>query len=194
MSNKKKKTVSAKSAKKPVKSENKGGWKQEKEESINWKALARDERTWKITGAISLLVSVFLFIAFISYFFTWSKDQDVVSRGSSILFDDSVRVNNLLGKLGALVSHFFIFKTFGIASLLICTFFFVVGVNLLFNKKVFSIWKNLKYVTIGVLVLSVSLAFILSVSQFRFGGGVGVMISDWLVGIFGNIGTAAVLF
>jgi S-DNA-T family DNA segregation ATPase FtsK/SpoIIIE len=108
--------------------------------------------------------------------------------------DDTIKVNNLLGKLGALVSHFFIFKAFGIASLLVCTFFFVTGINLLFSRKVFSIWRNLKYVTIGLLVLSVSLAFILSSSEFRFGGGVGVMISNWLIGIFGNIGTAALLF
>lgn len=193
MSNKKKKTASKKSGNKPKKTESKG-WKQEKVEAINWKALARDERTWKIIGAVSLLIALFLFISFISYFYTWSKDQDVVSRGSSILFDDRVRVSNLLGKLGALVSHFFIFKAFGIASLLICTFFFVAGVNLLFSRRVFSIWKNLKYITIGLLLLSASLAFILSGSEFRFGGGVGVMISKWLTGIFGTIGTAALLF
>jgi S-DNA-T family DNA segregation ATPase FtsK/SpoIIIE len=193
MSIKKKKTTAAKSVSKPGKAGSRG-LKQEKEEKINLRALARDERTWKITGAVLLLIAIFLFTAFISYFFTWSQDQDVVSRGSSILLDDTIRVNNLLGKLGALVSHFFIFKAFGIASLLVCTFFFVTGINLLFNRKVFSIWRNLKYVTIGLLVLSVSLAFILSVSEFRFGGGVGVMISSWLIGIFGNIGTAALLF
>src|SRR5688500_156759 len=107
--------------------------------------------------------------------------------------DDNLIVSNLLGRLGAVVSHFFIYKGFGIASLLICTFFFVVGTNLLVNRKVFSIWRNLKYVTIGLLVLSVSLSFILSNSEFRFGGGVGNIISNWLVGIFGNIGTAALL-
>ena len=194
MSNKKKKkTVSAKSANKPKKTDTKG-FRQEKVENITLKALARDERTWKIAGAVSLLIATFLFVAFLSYFFTWSNDQSAVSKGSSILLDNTVRVNNLLGKLGALVSHFFIFKAFGIASLLICTFFFVTGVNLLFSRKVFSIWKNLKYVTIGLLLLSTVLAFILSGSEFRFGGGVGVMISNWLVGIFGTIGTAAILF
>src|SRR5689334_11693133 len=131
MSNKRKKTVTAKSGNKPKKTDTKG-WKQEKAESINFKALARDERTWKIIGAVSLLIATFLFVAFISYFFTWSNDQSAVSKGASILFDSSVKVNNLLGKLGALASHFFIFKAFGIASLLICTFFFVAGVNLLF--------------------------------------------------------------
>lgn len=114
-------------------------------------------------------------------------------RGSSILWDDQVQVVNLLGKLGALVSHFFIFKAFGVASLLICTFFFVVGVNLLFKRKVFSIWRNLKYVTLGLLVLSVSLAFVLSGSEFSWGGGVGRMISNWLIGVFGSIGTGAIL-
>jgi S-DNA-T family DNA segregation ATPase FtsK/SpoIIIE len=192
MSNKKKKPVSGKSGKKPKKTDTRG-LKLDKQEKINLKQLARDERTWKIIGAVSLLVSLFLFIAFFSYFFTWNKDQDVVTRGASILFDNSVRVNNLLGKLGALVSHFFIFKAFGVASLLICTFFFVAGTNLLFSRKVFSIWKNLKYVTIGLLVLSVSLAFVLSASEFRFGGGVGVMISNWLTGMLGTIGTAALL-
>ncbi len=192
MSNKKKKTA-ARSGKKPTKTDTKG-LKQEKVESINLKALARDERTWKITGAVSLLVATFLFIAFISYFFTWRDDQSAVSKGSSILFDETVKVSNLLGKLGALSSHFFIFKAFGIASLLICTFFFVAGVNLLFSRKVFSIWKNLKYVTIGLLLLSTLLAFILAGSEFRFGGGVGVMISNWLIGIFGTFGTAALLF
>ncbi len=170
------------------------GWKPEKEERIDWKQLARDERTWKIIGALSLLVAVYLFISFLSYFFTWKEDQKWVEQGASVLFDGDAKVNNLLGRLGAYISHFFVNKGFGVASLLICTFFFVVGVNLLFKRKVFSIWRNLKYVTVGLLVLSVSLAFVFGASGFSWGGGVGNMISDWLVGIFGNIGTAALLF
>ena len=193
MANKQKKTTGKKVKTDPKKADSKSFLK-EKEENIDWKNLARDERTWKITGALFLLIAIFLFIAFISYFFTWKEDQDKVFRGaSSLLMDNDIKVSNLLGRLGAVVSHFFIYKGFGIASMLICTFFFVVGTNLLFNRKVFSIWRNLKYVTIGLLVLSVSLAFILSNSGFPFGGGVGAMISNWLIGIFGTIGTAALL-
>src|SRR5436190_7717688 len=169
-------------------------FKAEKEEKIDWKSLARDERTRKITGTIFFLIAVFLFIAFVSYLFTWKEDQDIVFRGARILMDDDVKASNLLGRFGAYISHFFIYKGFGIASFLFCTFFFVVGVNLLFNKKVFSIWRNLKYVTVGLLVLSVILAFVFSNNAFRIGGGVGIMITDWLVRFLGNIGTAAVLF
>ena len=194
MAKKSKKNV-AKAGKSKTKKAVSGGWKAEKEEKIKLSSVARDERTWKIFGAFCLLVSIFLFIAFISYFFTWKEDQGKIFRGGAgILFDGDIHVSNLLGRLGAYLSHFFIYKGFGIASLLICTFFFVFGVNLLFSKKVFSIWKNLKYVTIGLLVLSVSLAFVLSGSDFSYGGGVGAMISRWLVGGVGTIGTAALLF
>lgn len=168
--------------------------KAEKEEKVKLKDIARDERTWKIIGALFLLVAVFLFISFVSYFFTWKDDQGVAQQGFSALLDNDKPVANLLGRLGAVVSYFFIGKAFGIASFLICTFFFVVGVNLLFRRKVFSIWRNLKYVTVGLLVLSVSLAFVFANSEFvSFGGGVGDMISRQLTGALGSIGTAAVL-
>src|ERR1700750_3073254 len=79
--------------------------KPEKEEKINLKKLARDERTWKITGAVFVLISIFLFISFISYFFTWKDDQSIVLNHS--IFDSSVSAKNLLGVLGAFVSYFF---------------------------------------------------------------------------------------
>ena len=192
MANKLKKKSKSSPAQKPAKSGSKS-LKADKEEKIDWKALARDERTWKIVGASFLLIAVFLFISFISYLFTWKEDQAVAQQGLSVLFEGDKHVANLLGRLGAVASHFFIFKAFGIASFLICTFFFVVGVNLLFRQRIFSIWRNLKYVTVGLLVLSVSLAFIFSTSIFPFGGGVGDMINGQLTGALGTVGTGAVL-
>ena len=53
-----------------------------KKEKIDWKQLARDERTWKIVGTIFILIAIFLFISFISYLFTWEEDQDITKKGS----------------------------------------------------------------------------------------------------------------
>ncbi len=192
MANKLKKKTKITPAKKPAGPDLKA-FKAEKEEAIDIRALARDERTWKIIGSVSLLISIFLFIAFASYLFTWKEDQAIAQQGFSALFDNDEPVANLLGRLGAVVSHFFIFKAFGIASFLICTFFFVVGVNLLFRRKVFSIWRNLKYVTVGLMVLSVSLSFVFAKNEFPFGGGAGDMINRQLHGAVGTIGTAAIL-
>ena len=191
MANKLKKTSKKSPADKPRKATD---LKPEKEEKIDLKKLAKDERTWKITGAVCILVSLFLLISFISYFFTWREDQSVVFKGTgSILFDSDVKVANLLGRLGAWVSHFFIYKGFGVASMFVCTFFFVVGVNFLFSKKVFSVWRNLRYVIVGMIVISVAFAFVFAKSDFAFGGAVGNMISNWLISLLGNVGTAALI-
>jgi S-DNA-T family DNA segregation ATPase FtsK/SpoIIIE len=169
--------------------------KPEKDPQVTVRQIVKDERTHKITGAVFLLLAVFLFIAFTSYLFTWKDDQDkVLHNGASVLLPSTpVKVTNLLGNLGALISHEFFFYGFGLASYLFCSFFFIVGVNLLFARKVFSISRNLRYVLAGLLFFSVSLAFVTQGSGFPWGGGVGSMISERLVRILGWVGTAAVL-
>ena len=130
---------------------------QEKIEKVEVKKLLKDERTHKIAGSVCILVSLLLFIAFTSYLFTWDEDQDkVFQHGSKLLIGTDAEVANLMGTFGAYISHFFIYKGFGIASYLICSLFFVVGVNLFFGKKVFSILKNLKYILIGLPLISVN--------------------------------------
>ena len=205
MANKLKKSITPKAVpEKPAKTEKAektpkagpGKFKADKEEKLDIKKLARDERTWKILGTVSLLMSIFLFIAFVSYLFTWKEDQSqVMNRGAGFLFDndDENKVSNLLGRLGAYTSHNLVHNGFGLASFLFCTFFFVIGINLLFNRRVFSIWRNLKYVTIGLLIVSVSLSFLFSSAGFPYGGAVGDMISEWLVNFLGTVGTAALL-
>jgi S-DNA-T family DNA segregation ATPase FtsK/SpoIIIE len=169
--------------------------KPDNDQPVKVRQLVKDERTHKITGAVLLLVSIFLCIAFTSYLFTWKEDQDkVFQHGASILLPSShVKVNNLLGNLGALVSHEFFFKGFGLASYFFCSIFFIIGVNLLFARKIFSISRNLRYVLAGLLFFSVAAAFATHGMGFPWGGAVGDMISDWLTSFLGWIGTAALL-
>ena len=170
-----------------------GKLKAEKDQPLPIRELVQDERTHKITGAVLILLAFFLFVAFMSYLFTWKADMKVVfNQGLSPLFS-SVKTTNLLGNLGAVTAHFFFYYGFGIASFLLCTFFFVAGVNLLFGKKLFSIWRNAKYVVAGLVFFSVSLAFIMNGNGFAWGGGFGENISRFLVQAIGNLGTAALL-
>lgn len=188
MANKKK---SQQSNEEPVKPEK---FKQEKEVQIEVKQLLKDERTHKIAGSICLLLSLLLFIAFTSYLFTWDEDQDKVFReGYRLLLGTDTKVANLMGTFGAFISHFFIFKGFGIASYLICTLFFVVGVNLFFGKKVFSIFRNVKYLLIGLPLISVTAAVIMYGNVFPWGGAVGDMIRDWMYLTIGKIGTIGII-
>ncbi|HEX3935803.1 MAG TPA: DNA translocase FtsK 4TM domain-containing protein [Puia sp.] len=167
--------------------------KPEQESRVTARQLVKDERTHKITGAVFLLLAVFLFIAFTSFLFTWQNDQDKVQHGISMLWSRSTKTANLLGNLGALVSYEFFFNGFGLASYLFCSFFFIVGVNLLFARRVFSISRNIRYVLSGLIYFSVAFAFITTGSGFAWGGAVGSMVSDWLTHALGWIGTAALL-
>ncbi len=166
----------------------------EKEEQVKVAQLMKDERTYKILGTICILIACLLFIAFTSYLFTWQEDQDKVLQGASILLPSSdVTVANLLGNLGAYISHTFIYKGFGVASFLFCTFFFIAGANLLFGKKLFSIARNVRYVIIGLPFLSVAFAFLTKGHAFPWGGAVGELSNDWLLRFVGWVGTAVIL-
>jgi S-DNA-T family DNA segregation ATPase FtsK/SpoIIIE len=166
----------------------------DKTEEVTVKEVVKDERTIKVFGAVSILTSIFLFISFTSYLFTWQEDQDKVHQfGIKIFAVSDVVLNNLLGVLGAYTAHVFMYKGFGIAAYLFCTFFFVLGVNLLFSKKVFSLIRNVRYVLVGLIVLSMTLAFASSAASFSWGGAVGELMNDWFGKWFGNFGTGALI-
>ncbi len=164
--------------------------KQEKEETVEIKDLLKDERTHKIAGSICLLFAILFFIAFTSYLFTWEEDQDkVFKEGYKLLLGTDTKMANLMGSFGAFISHLLIFKGFGVASYLICTFFFIIGINLFFGQKVFSVVRNIKYLIVGLPLLSVSASVIMQGNDFAWGGAVGDMSRDYLYSIIGKIGT-----
>lgn len=166
----------------------------DKEAAINVTEVVKDERTSKILGALSLLFTLFLFVAFTSYIFTWQDDQDMVQLWRTHLFSiNDVKANNLLGYLGAFVAYQIMFNGFGVAAYLLCSFFFVLGVNLFFTKPIFSLWRNIRYVIVGLLVLSTCFAFVTSSAAFSWGGALGEYTSAWMIKWVGGFGTGAIL-
>ncbi len=146
--------------------------KPETAEKVEVKELMNDERTHKIMGAFFLLIAFLLFVAFTSYLFTWQEDMSVVSQGASILLPSHEQpMANMLGAAGAYFSHVFFRSGFGIASYMVCTLFFIAGINLFLGRKVFSLVRNIKYVIVGLIVISVSAAFITKGSAFPWGAG-----------------------
>jgi S-DNA-T family DNA segregation ATPase FtsK/SpoIIIE len=166
----------------------------DKEADVVVSEVVKDERTMKILGAVALLTSLFLFVAFTSYLFTWQEDQDMVQLWRTQLFSlQDVKANNLLGYIGAFVAYQMMFNGFGIAAYLFCTFFFVLGVNLFFTKPIFSLWRNVRYVLLGLLVLSTCFAFLTPNTPFSWGGALGEYSSSWLIKFVGRFGTGAIL-
>lgn len=165
--------------------------KQEKEETVEVKKLLKDDRTHKIFGSFLLLLAFLFFIAFTSYLFTWGEDQDKFTY--RMLLANDIKVQNLLGTFGAFMAEIFIRHGFGIAAYLLCSTFFVLGINLFFGKKVFSVLRNIKYLIVGLPVLSVAASAIFKGHAFPWGGAAGDMIRDWMYKTIGQIGTIGVL-
>ena len=97
-----------------------------------------------VLGYILLFISIILFSSFISYMFNWKVDQSNVNS----LFDRDVQVENILGKVGASISHFFIFKLFGIGSFVIPIILFISSYFILFNKKISQLIKNINWLLV----------------------------------------------
>ncbi len=166
----------------------------DKEAAVSVTDVVKDERTSKILGVASLLITLFLFVAFTSYLFTWQDDQDMVQLWRTHLFSiNDLKANNLMGYIGAFVAYQIMFNGFGVAAYLFCTFFFVLGVNLFFTKPIFSLWRNIRYVILGLLVISTCFAFVASGASFSWGGALGEYSSSWLIKWVGSFGTGALL-
>jgi len=178
----------------PKKEEEPVALKEDQEETVEIKSIVKDERTHKIMGSLLLFLSFFLFVAFTSYLFTWTEDQDKVrGMGSRILMPNGLEISNLLGSLGAYTAFVFFEYAFGVASYLFCSILVVLGVNLLFGKNIFSPLRNLRYLLMGLLVISVTAAFFTPNTSFSWGGAFGRYCSNWLKGVIGWTGTFAVI-
>ena len=162
-------------------------------EKKSYFTFVNDERFKKTTGVFLMLCAFYFVIAFTSYIFTWQNDQDKADSYSffGLIFSGSdLKVENWLGKLGAAVSHLFIFRGFGLASFVFVLLSFVFGFKILTGISLLPI-KRLVRTSVLILVLaSVTLSFLFMNSQYLFvGGAFGYYLNEWLIAATGKIGT-----
>lgn len=153
-------------------------------------AFARSERFQKILGLSLLLLSVYTAIAFTSFLFTWKADQDKVLGN---LFAADVVVTNWLGKFGALISHVFIHKWFGVASYIFSFLALLTGIRITFNLEILNLKKTYINSFIFLIFVSVALGYVFHDAFFYLGGAFGFTISNQLNAIIGFVGTGVLL-
>lgn len=156
--------------------------------------IIKDSRTPKVLGLISTLISVFMFIAFLSYLFTWKEDQSTVFKFSwNLVFGTKVSVQNSLGRLGAMMGHQFFYRWVGLMAFIYPLVLFTGGLNLLMRKHIFPFSKIFKYSLVTSFILPVAFAYFFYNRPFPFGGSYGMYVNDWMVAFIGNIGTGIFL-
>ncbi|MHB8259115.1 MAG: FtsK/SpoIIIE family DNA translocase [Bacteroidia bacterium] len=159
----------------------------------NMVAFFKSAETQRIIGLFYIFAAVYIGVSCASYLFNWQVDQDKVMGPSSYLFSNEVRVQNWFGKIGALLSHLFMFKWFGVSSFLFVPLLLLGGIAKSFQRTI-SISANLWAKAVFIVVwVSVTLGFIFGDKLFFLGGGFGYVISTTLQAIMGSIGLLALL-
>jgi len=155
------------------------------------RASITDKRIPKIIGVLTLLLAVYLFVAFVSYLFTWKTDQDQVFDFTwGMFFDRELQIENWLGRFGAIVSNLFFYWGIGVSSFISIFVLLKLGYLLLVGKSLRALWSPLQYALTFVLFFSPLLSFLFSGSTFSWGGAFGDYVSTWVVEFVGSIGTA----
>ncbi len=146
----------------------------------------------KIMGGLLMVFSIFLTIASISYFFSWRADQSILQNSfNDFLFDfDSIIPQNIMGKLGAYLAHFFIYNGFGIGAFFIYPILLIIGYNFYFNNRFHIRIKTTSKLLVSAIWISLVCALLFSKNFVIFSGllGFGLYIfSKSLVGIIGIV-------
>lgn len=167
-----------------------------KQKSPSRLRLFRDGRLIRITGFFLLFLSVYLVIAFVSYLFTWQQDSNLVDGADiGFILTGKVHVENLTGKLGAVLANVFIKRGVGIAAFLPVTLLLLISVRMLTGIGFFPLLKVTNITAILTLWLSATLGFIYHGAEDLsiLGGAFGYQSTEWLGAMVGKPGTIFIL-
>ena len=150
----------------------------------------KDDNNKKIFSAVLILASVYLLIAFISFFFQWKSDDSLISgRDLSDVITDK-EINNSIGGLGAYIANLFIKLWFGIAAFFIPLFSLLTGLKVLGFKK-YSLSTFIFNGILGMLIIPIFI-------RHFFGGtitagGIGIYSNELISSAIGSLGTSLLL-
>lgn len=155
----------------------------------------KTKKSWKFTrqhkmllGSMLVLFSIALLVAFISFYVYGQQDQSAIDA----IGNRNEKVGNWLGKFGAYLADFFVYRGFGAASFLFVKLFFLTGSFLALDislKKLKNIWF---WDLFALVLISVLFGFFAD-SLPELGGVVGYEMNQFLQDYLGKTGTLLVL-
>ena len=150
----------------------------------------KDQNNQKIFAAVLILTSLYLLIAFVSFFFQWQSDDSLVSgKDLSDIITDK-KINNSIGGLGAYIANLFVKLWFGLAAFFIPLFSLLAGLKVLGLRK-YSLSSFIFNGILGMLIIPIFI-------RHFFGGtitagGIGIYTNELMSSAIGNLGTSLLL-
>jgi len=169
--------------------------KSKKETAKGAEKPATEKKRWILSrqhkvliGVLFFLFSIALLLSFISYFLYWEYDQS----GLTAFSDRKQVIHNWLGKFGASLADFFLYRGFGVASFILIRFFFLTGAYLVLDLPVRKLKRTLFWDIFLVIVVSILFGFFNPYLP-ELGGVIGFEMNLFMQDYLGKIGTILVL-
>ncbi|AZJ31184.1 MULTISPECIES: DNA translocase FtsK [Tenacibaculum] len=141
-----------------------------------------------ILGFFLLLFSIFLTVAFISFFFSWQEDQSTLSQFA----DRTIPTKNLLGKIGAKLSNFLVYDGFGLGAFIIPITLFLTGSRILLQTNLKRIITSWNWAILIMLWFAITLGFF-EKKHALLSGVIGFELNEYLQTFIGKTGLAILL-
>ena len=127
----------------------------------------------RVAGLLMALFTVFSLISVLSYFFTWQRDQSLLTDPA--MMDSARSCANMAGKLGLKWSRLLVYRWFGLGSLALIVLMAALSIRLLTQKYRIRLLRTALVTVTGAFVSS--LLFALAGQSLglanAFGGGLG---------------------
>ena len=149
----------------------------------------RSRRRQILLGSFLLTLGFLITTSFVSFLFNHQSDQSTLE----VFFESEVQSQNLLNKVGALVSHFFIYQLFGIAAFIFPYLLVYTGFLLFFDRDRKYLLNQISWAFLYLMCLSIFFGFY-HIDSPLMGGLVGFEINRFLAAYLGNLGVAGLLF
>lgn len=150
-----------------------------------------------VIGLVLVIFSVYLLLAFSSFFFTGAADQSIIDSGNPHdLSTVNNHVKNYAGSRGAQLASYLINDCFGISSFFILVFLAVTGLKLM-RVRIVRLWKWFIGCSLLLVWFSVFFGFaFMDTYQDSFiylGGLHGYNVANWLTSQVGQPGVWLIL-
>ncbi|MCC7520111.1 MAG: DNA translocase FtsK 4TM domain-containing protein [Flavobacteriaceae bacterium] len=142
-----------------------------------------------VFSLLIMLLAILMLTAFVSFFKTWQVDQSIVSE----IVDKNIKAENWIGKIGAQISHFFIFRGFGLGAFIIPLLLFLFGLYIFLKVRLLRLIKPMFLGLLSMIWISLLFGF-LNLENPIYAGVVGFELNQYLMSYIGNPGVMAILF
>lgn len=140
-----------------------------------WKTWDEDEKAAavKIAGCCFLALTVFVFIAILSYLFSWKQDSSLIPAYEAGAAAEAAA--NAAGNLGFRTGHYLVSDLFGLGSFSLLIILAAISVRLLAGKWHSSLVKTALIAVFGAFISSLAFAYfgLLLGLEHIFEGGMG---------------------